>query len=141
MPFEGEDPPHWEPDEELNALSKQVIGAALEVHKRLGAGLDEQSYHSALAIELRLREIDFQEEVWIDVEYKGQIVGKRRLDFLVAGRLIVETKAVQELIPLFSAQVYTYLKLMRLELGLLLNFDVPYLKDGIKRIVRPNAIP
>jgi GxxExxY protein len=137
MPYEGEDPPHWEPDEALNALSKQVIGAALEVHKRLGAGLDEGSYQASLAVEFRLREIEFQEQVWIDVEYKGTIVGKRRLDFLVAGRLIVEIKAVQELIPLFTAQVYTYLKLTNLELAVILNFDVPYLKDGIKRVIRP----
>jgi GxxExxY protein len=136
MPYEDEDPPHWEIDAELNELSNMVIGAGLELHKRLGPGLDEASYENALAIEFRLRGIDFQRQVWIEVEYKGEIIGKRRLDFLVGGRLIVEVKAVPELIPLFKAQLYTYLKLMNLHLGLLINFDVPFLKDGIKRVIR-----
>ena len=139
MPYEGEEPPHWQPDSELNALSNRVIGAALEVHKQLGAGLDESSYHAALAIEFRTRDIKFQEEVWIDVVYKGQIVGRRRLDFIIGGRLVVELKAVTELIPLFTAQLYTYLKLTNLELGLLINFDVPYLKEGIKRVIRSST--
>ena len=137
MPYEDEEPPHWEPDAELNALSNLVIGAAIEVHKRLGAGLDEASYQAALNIEFRLRNIEFQDQVWIDVVYKCEIVGKRRLDFIVGGRLVVEIKSVQELIPLFTAQLYTYLKLTGLQLGLLLNFDAPYLKDGIKRVIRP----
>jgi GxxExxY protein len=139
MPYEGEEPPHWQPDSELNALSNRVIGAALEVHKQLGAGLDESSYHADLAIEFRTRDIEFQEEVWIDVLYKGQIVGRRRLDFVIGGRLVVELKAVTELIPLFTAQLYTYLKLTNLELGLLVNFDVPYLKEGIKRVIRSST--
>jgi len=138
MPYEDEDPPHWQVSAELNELSKRVIGAALEVHKRLGAGLDEESYQKALEIEFSLQQVDFQRQVWIDVEYKGQIVGKRRLDFLIGGRLVVEIKAVEALIPLFKAQVYTYLKLTNLELGLLINFDVPYLKEGIKRVIRPH---
>lgn len=139
MPYEDEDPPHWQVSPELNELSKRVIGAALEVHRQLGAGLDEESYQKALEIEFNLQNVDFQRQVWIDVEYKGQIVGKRRLDFLIEGRLIVEVKAVEALIPLFKAQVYTYLKLMNLELGLLINFDVPYLKEGIKRVIRPHS--
>ena len=136
MPYEGEEPPIWDPDPELNALSNSVTGAALEVHKRLGPGLDESSYENALIIELNLRNIPFARQVVIDVLYKGEIVGTRRLDFIIDRRLILEVKAVNELIPLHKAQLYTYLKLTGLELGLLINFDVPILKDGIKRVIR-----
>ena len=136
MPYEGEEPAYYEPDPELNALATDVLGAALELHKRLGPGLDEGTYENALDIEFRLRDIAFQRQVWIDVEYKGEVVGRRRLDFLVADRLIVEIKAVEELTELHKAQVYTYLKLTNLHLGLLINFDVRILKDGIKRIIR-----
>jgi GxxExxY protein len=139
MPYEDEDPPVWQPDAALNTLSNAVIGAALEAHKRLGAGLDEETYENALDIEFRLREIPFQRQVWIDVEYKGEVVGRRRLDFLVGERLVVEIKAVEELIPLHKAQLYTYLKLTNLQLGLLINFDVQILKDGIKRVIRASA--
>lgn len=135
MPYEGEDPPHWEPDPELNALTNAVIGAALELHKRLGPGLDEITYENALEIEFRLRDIPFGRQVWIDIEYKGEVVGRRRLDFIVGDRLILEIKAVEELNELHKAQAYTYLKLTNLNLALLINFDVPMLKDGIKRVV------
>ena len=137
MPYEGEEIERWEPDAELNAFSTAVIGAALEMHKRLGPGLDEATYENALAIEFRLREIPFERQVWIDVTYKGEVVGRRRLDFLVGNRLIVEVKAVEELNPLHKAQLFTYLKLTNLNLGLLINFDVQFLKDGIKRVIRP----
>jgi len=136
MPYEGEEIARWEADPELNALSNAVIGATLELHKRLGPGLDEATYENALDIEFRLREIPFERQVWLDVQYKGEVVGRRRLDFLVGGRLIVEIKAVEELTPLHKAQVYTYLKLTGLQLALLINFDVPFLKDGIKRVIR-----
>src|SRR4051812_33437427 len=107
MPYEGEEPPIFELDPEVNALSNAVIGAALEVHKRLGPGLDESSYENALAIEFRLREIPFTRQVVLQIEYKGERVGKRRLDFLVGDRLIVEIKSVEEIIPLYKAQLYT----------------------------------
>jgi GxxExxY protein len=133
MPYEGEEP-GWEPDAELNALATAVIGAAIEVHRRLGPGLDEASCENALAIEFGLQGIAFEQQVWVDVEYKGHVVGRRRMDFVVGGRLIVEVKSVFEIIPLHKAQLYTYLKLMKLELGLLINFDVALLKDGVKRV-------
>ncbi|HEY7116600.1 MAG TPA: GxxExxY protein [Tepidisphaeraceae bacterium] len=135
MPYEGEEIARWEADPELNALSNAVIGAALEMHKRLGPRLDKATYENALAIEFRLRDIPFDRQVWIDVVYKGEVVGRRRLDFLVGGRLIVEIKAVEELTGLHKAQVYTYLKLTGHQLGLLINFDVAILKDGIKRVI------
>jgi GxxExxY protein len=136
MPYEGEELADWQPDSELKELSTAVIGAAIEMHKRLGAGLDEAAYENALDIEFRLRDIPFQRQVWIDVEYRGEVVGRRRLDFLVGGRLIIEVKAVQELNALHKAQLFTYLKLTNLQLGLLINFDVQILKDGIKRVIR-----
>jgi GxxExxY protein len=136
MPYEEEELAQWEPDPELNALSSAVIGAAIEVHKQLGPGLDEESYQNALSIEFRLREIPFLPQVTVEIAYKGAIVGKRRLDFIVGNRLVVEIKSVEQIIELHKAQVYTYLKITHLKLGLLINFDVLTLKDGIRRIIR-----
>ena len=135
MPYDGEEPPYAEPDGELDALAHSVIGAAIEVHKHYGPGLDEALYEAALGVELTLRGLSFQSQVWIDVEYKGHPIGKRRIDMIVGNRLVVELKAVEALTPLHKAQVKTYLKLMRLTLGLVINFNVPVLKDGIKRII------
>ena len=135
MPYEDEDPPYVEPDRELDALAHSVIGAAIEVHRQYGPGLDEALYEAAMAVELRLRDIPFQSQVWIEVEYKGELIGKRCIDLIVAGRLIVELKSVLELTALHSAQLKTYLKIMRHTLGLLINFNVILLKDGIKRVI------
>ena len=137
MPYEDEDPPYVEPDPELDRLAHEVIGAAIEVHKKLGPGLDEGLYERALCVEFRLRQIDFVRQVIVAVDYKGEIIGEKRLDFIIAGRLIVELKAVEELSSLHKAQVLTYLKIAKLKLGLLINFNTAILKDGIKRIVRP----
>ena len=139
MPYEDEEPPYVEPDAELDSLARAVIGAAIEVHRQLGAGLDESLYRNALCVELRNANISFAKEVIIDVTYKGEVIGTKRIDFIVGGRLIVELKAVESLAPLHSAQVRTYLKITRLKLGLLINFNVPILKDGIKRIINPSA--
>jgi len=136
VPYDDEIPPFVEPDRELDELAHAVIGAALEVHKRYGPGLDEGIYHGALCVELGLRNISFQKEVVVPVEYKGHPIGVRRIDLIVGGRLIVELKSIEQLAPLHSAQVRTYLKLKGLTLGLLINFNVILLKDGIKRIIR-----
>ena len=136
MPYEDEEPPFVEPDRELDALASAVIGAAIEVHRRTGPGLDEASYENALAIEFRLRGIQFARQVLIQVGYKGEVIGERRLDFLVGGKLILEIKAVEQLAPVHKAQVNSYLKITGHKLGLLINFNVPILKDGIKRIIR-----
>ena len=135
MPNDFEDPPYFEPDEELDRLAHQVIGAAIEVHRQTGPGLDEASYESALAIEFRLRNIPFQKEVTYVVTYKGEEIGKRRIDFIVGRRLVVELKAVEEIAKVHLAQVRTYLKITGLQLGLLLNFNTAILKDGIKRVI------
>lgn len=135
MPYDDEDPPYVEPDRELDALAHAVIGTAIEVHKQYGPGLDEALYEAAMIVEMRLRGIPFQSQVWVDVEYKGEQIGRRCIDLIVGDRLIVELKAVEALTPLHGAQLKTYLKIMRLTLGLLINFNVILLKDGIKRVI------
>src|SRR4051812_10599987 len=134
MPHEDEDPPYVEPDRELDALASGVIGAAIEVHRRYGPGLDESLYEAALWIELMLRGIPFEKQVFMEVLYKGHLTATRRIDLIVGKRLVVELKAVEALSPLHSAQIKTYLKLTGLNLGLIINFNVILLKDGIKRV-------
>jgi GxxExxY protein len=124
-----------EPDAELDKLAHQVIGAAIEVHRLLGPGYLEEVYEEALAVELRLRRIPFQKQMVIALDYKGQPVGQGRLDFLVDDRLVVELKAVESLHPVFTAQVISYLKTLHLPLGLLINFNVAILKNGVRRVV------
>lgn len=135
MPYEDEDPPYVEPDRELDALASAVIGAAIEVHRQYGPGLDEGLYEAALCVEFTLRNIPYERQVVIPVEYKGQPIGTKRIDLIVGKRLVVELKAVESLGPLHFAQVKTYLKLLKLTLGLAINFNVILLKDGIKRVI------
>ena len=124
-----------EPDKEVDALASAVIGAAIEVHRVLGPGYLESVYEEALAVELELRGIEFERQKLVSVSYKGHTVGEGRLDLLVGGRLIVELKAVDALAPIHTAQVMSYLKTLTLPLGLLINFNVPLLKHGIKRVI------
>lgn len=125
-----------EPNSGIDQIAHQVIGAAIEVHRVLGAGFLESVYEQALAIELAARKVPFQRQAPVALQYKGQPVGESRLDLLVDDRLIVELKAVEALHPIHHAQVINYLKATGFELGLLLNFNVVKLKDGgIKRIV------
>ena len=136
MPHPGEPPAYFEPDTELNALTHAVIGAAIEVHREIGPGLDEESYESALAIEFRVSGISFARQVRIDVHYKGEKIGKRFIDFIVGGRIVVELKAIEAIGKVHLAQVRTYLKLTKLTIGLLINFNTAVLRDGIKRVIR-----
>jgi len=124
-----------EPDKEIDDLASAVIGAAIEVHHVLGPGYLESVYEEALVIELQLRGIAFERQKPVSVEYKGRAVGEGRLDLLIAGKLIVELKAVDALAPIHTPQVITYLKTTNLPLGLLINFNVPLLKHGIKRVI------
>jgi GxxExxY protein len=119
---------------ELNAITNGIIGAAIEVHRQLGAGLMESLYENALAIEFRLRGISFTRQVPIAVAYKGEPIGETRLDVVVAGRVVVELKAVESLAAVHRAQMICYLKITKHKLGILINFNVPVLKDGIRRI-------
>ena len=117
-------------------LTHQIIGAAIEVHKHLGPGLLEAAYQSCLARELSIREILFQKEISIPLEYKGMRVEPGyRLDFVVEQKVIIEVKAVESVLPVHEAQLLTYLKLTNLPVGLIINFHVPVLKDGIIRRV------
>jgi GxxExxY protein len=121
--------------EEMNRLTGEVIRAAIEVHRVLGPGFLEEVYKEALIIEFFRCGIPHLVEKSVTVNYKGHEVGKGRLDFLVANCLIVELKAVQNLAPIHEAQVLSYLKMTNYPLALLINFNVPLLKDGIKRII------
>ena len=121
--------------DELNELSRLVIGAALEVHRELGAGLLEAVYEQCLAHELALLGISVERQLGLPIRYKGiELDAGYRLDLLVANALIVEVKAVESLLPVHSAQLLTYLKLAICRLGLLLNFNVPVMRDGIRRV-------
>jgi len=116
-------------------LTGTVIGAAIEVHRILGAGFLESVYENALAVEFRNRGISFEKQKIIPVTYKGHPIGESRLDFLIEDTLIVELKAVTQLTPLHEAQALSYLKATNRNIALLINFNVPLLKNGIKRIV------
>jgi len=124
-----------EPSEELDRLSYEVIGAAIEVHRHLGPGFLESTYQKALQIELRLRGIPAEPQHPVALQYKGEAVGEGFLDPLVGGCLVVELKAVEALAPIHKAQVISYLKATGLRLALLINFNVSVLKDGIKRVI------
>ncbi len=129
-----------EPSRELDVASYAVIGAAMEVHRVLGPGFLETVYDEALAIELGLRKIPFERQRPISVSYKGHRIGEGRLDYLVSQSLVVELKAVDTLLPVHHAQLLSYLKAGRYRLGLLINFHVRLLKDGIKRMVFSSGI-
>ncbi|MCR4347749.1 MAG: GxxExxY protein [Sulfuricaulis sp.] len=124
-----------EPDKRLDQLASVIVDAALEVHRYLGPGYLESIYEEALAVELTLRNLPFVRQISIPVRYKGQSVGQGRLDFLIDGALVVELKAVDALHPVHKAQVISYLKATGHQLGLLMNFNVPVLSQGIQRIV------
>ena len=116
-------------------LTEKIIAAAIEVHRTLGPGFTEDVYEEALAHELDLRSIAFARQLEIDVAYKTIIAHKYRLDFAVEEKVIVELKAVNELRELHTAQVLAYLKASGFQVGLLLNFNVGMMRDGIRRIV------
>jgi GxxExxY protein len=119
-----------------NLISKRVIGAAIEVHQVLGPGLLESSYATCLARELTLRDIGFKREARIPIAYKGiELEAGYRADFLVGDLVLVELKTVEKLQGIHLAQLHTYLRLTGKRLGLLLNFNVQYLRDGIRRVV------
>lgn len=117
-------------------VTENVIGAAIEVHRVLGPGLLESAYEECMCYELSQRGISFQRQVALPVSYKGvQLTCGYRLDLLVNGVLVVEIKSVEAIEPVHEAQLLTYLRLSKCQVGLLLNFNVPVLKDGITRRV------
>ena len=122
-------------DDYTNKLSYEIIGAAIEVHNDLGPGLLEVIYHNALCVELAERSIPFEREKPITVKYKGQSVGDFRVDVLVAQRIVIELKSVERILPVHQSQIMTYLRITGCRLGLLMNFNVKMMKQGITRIV------
>jgi len=118
----------------LNELTYEIVGSAIEVHRTLGPGLLESSYRECLCRELLLRGISFKREFPLPVEYKGvRLKCGYRIDLVVSDLVVVEIKAVESLAPVHEAQLLTYLRLGGWELGLLINFNVVVLKDGIRR--------
>jgi GxxExxY protein len=122
-------------EEEVERLAYRVIGAAIEAHRVLGPGFLESVYQQALEVEFRMRGIPYKPQYPVTVNYKGYPVGEGILDFLIGDVLIVELKAVENLSPVHEAQVISYLKMTKHPLALLINFKVPVLKEGIKRII------
>jgi GxxExxY protein len=121
---------------ELNQLTEKIIGAAIEVHRTLGPGLMESAYAECLCRELSLQGIPFEREKALPLDYKGvKLDCGCRLDLLVAGSVVVELKAVEEFLPIHEAQLLTYLRLGGWKVGLLINFNVPVLTKGVKRMV------
>ncbi len=122
--------------DELNEISKQVLDAAIEVHKYLGPGLLETVYEYCLCKELELRNIKYKRQVKIPILYKGEPVGTNYIiDILVENELILELKAVEQVLPVHNAQLLSYLRLTNKRLGILINFNVPRLIDGWKRVI------
>ena len=121
--------------EQKDPLTEKIIGCAIEVHRTLGPGLLEQTYESALCVELQLVGLKFQRQQVVPVTYKNQPVGDYRLDLVVENSVVLELTSVDRFDPIFEAQLLTYLKITGLKRGLLLNFNSRLLKDGIKRLV------
>ena len=117
-------------------ITREGIGAAIEVHRALGPGLLESAYEECLARELTLREVPYLKQLALPVEYKGVRVDcAYRLDFLVRSRVVVEVKSVAGIDPIHEAQLLTYMRLGEWRLGLLINFNGPVLKSGIRRLI------
>lgn len=138
---DAKDAKNPEPTAEVDQLAYEIIGAAIEVHRALGPGFHESAYEEALCWEFEIRKIPFARQVAVGLMYKGKKIGQDRLDIVVADKIIVELKAVECLLPVHTAQVISYLKATNHELALLINFNVPILKDGIKRIVLSSSFP
>ena len=121
---------------DLNGITRGVIAAAIEVHRHLGPGLLESAYQECVCYELSRMGLCFTREVHLPVSYKGlQLDCSYRIDLLVENEVLVELKSVEQLLPIHSAQLLTYLRASHRQIGLLINFNVLVLKDGIKRIV------
>ena len=119
-----------------NEMTEEIIGSAIEVHRALGPGLLESIYEECLVVELGLRRMRVERQKTIPIAYKGRrIAADLKIDLLVENQVVVELKAVEKLLPVHDAQLLTYLRLTRLTVGLLVNFNVPLLKEGVRRLV------
>ena len=120
---------------DLDRIATQVVDAAYKIHRQFGPGLLESAYEVCMIHELKKRGLKVESQVMVPLEYEGERIDAGfRLDLLVQGRLIVELKAVENILPVHKAQVITYLKVLKERLALLINFNVPLIKTGIKRI-------
>lgn len=120
-----------------DTLSYDIVGAAIEVHRQLGPGLLESAYETCLCRELFLRGVEYQRQVPLPLQYRGiKLDCGYRLDLVVGGLVIVEVKSIRRVLPIHKAQVLTYLKLQRVSLGILINFNVEVLRMGIYRIIK-----
>jgi GxxExxY protein len=124
-----------EPSRETEDVAFRTIGAAIEVHKHLGPGFVESVYERALCLELTARGIPFEQQTLTPVTYKGVIVSDFRVDLVIAGLLVVELKAIDAISSIHVAQLLSYLRATDLDLGLLINFNVPVLHQGIRRVI------
>jgi GxxExxY protein len=120
-------------DHQLNHLTGNIIGCAIEVHRHLGPGLLESIYESALCIELKLAGLAYERQKPVPVAYKGHTLGEHRLDILVEDIVILELKSVERFDPVFEAQILSYLRMTGKPIGLLINFNTRLLKDGVRR--------
>jgi GxxExxY protein len=119
-----------------SSLTGKIIAAAVDVHRELGPGLLESAYHACLCHELALRGMDFRNEVPLPVDYKGiHLDCGYKIDLVIDGKVAVELKSIEKLLPIHQAQLMTYLRLSGLRVGLLINFNVPILRQGILRRV------
>jgi len=121
--------------DETETLINRVIGCCITVHRALGPGLLEGIYSRAVALELEHAGIPFEREKEIPVLYRGEVLCNQRLDFVIANQIVLEIKSVDFITQIHRSQVLCYLRLSRLRAGLLINFNVPILQDGIKRVV------
>ena len=121
--------------EAINSLTENIIGCAIEVHRQLGPGLLEYIYEAALCVELEACGLTYKRQVATPVIYKGKTIGEQRIDLLVENEVIVEVKSVEIMNAVFQAQLLTYLRIMDKRIGLLINFNVRLLREGVKRMV------
>ncbi|MEZ6242221.1 MAG: GxxExxY protein [Phycisphaerales bacterium] len=124
----------------IEELSRQIIGAAIEVHRTLGPGMLESIYEGALCVELDATGVTVERQAEVVIDYKGVPLHGQRIDLLVGGAIIVELKAVATIQDVHKAQLLSYLRATRLPLGLLINFNEVRLKDGIRRVINERAL-
>jgi GxxExxY protein len=123
--------------DEIERLATSIVDCAFKVHSTLGPGLLESVYQSCMVRELESRNISVEQQVAVPIAYGGmRLESGLRLDLLVQDQIVLELKAVTKMLPVYDAQLLTYLKLADRELGFLINFNVPLIKDGIKRLIR-----
>jgi GxxExxY protein len=121
--------------DEVELLVTKTIGCCVSVHKELGPGLLENVYARAVRIELSLSEIPFESEYVVPISYRGVFLCHQRIDLVVAGQIVVELKSIERLAAVHRAQVLNYLRAAHLRIGLLVNFNVPVIQDGLRRFI------